>query len=85
MLTVGPERNGIEWYTINADPSVAAVLDAVLLESMHPNVGPRFLSDDDLQNATTEVVETPNGLTERILDPRSFGRGSSTSSRGRMR
>lgn len=72
MLTVGRERNGIKKYTILADPSVAAVLDAALLESMDPKVGPRFLSDDDLQNAATELVETPNGPVERIVDPRSL-------------
>ena len=72
MLTVGRERNGIKRYTINADPSVAAVIDAVLLESMDPNVGPRFLSDDDLARATTELVETSNGVVERVSDPRSL-------------
>jgi hypothetical protein len=51
LLTVGRERNGITRYVIDAAPPLAAVLDAALLDSMDPKVGPRFLSDEDRARA----------------------------------
>jgi hypothetical protein len=69
---VGRERNGIKTYTIHAGPTLSAVLDAALLESMNPSAGPRFISDEDLARATT-VSEVENGESiERIVDPRSI-------------
>jgi hypothetical protein len=83
MVTIGRERNGIKKYTINAAPTMAATLDAVLLDSMDPKVGPRFLSDEDLARATLEIdedlarsmleIEDVDGvLPEKIIDPRSI-------------
>jgi Domain of unknown function (DUF222) len=72
MFTVGRERNGIKKYTINAAPTMAATLDAVLLDSMDPKVGPRFLSEEDLARATVEIEEINGELIERVVDPRSL-------------
>jgi hypothetical protein len=72
MVTIGRERNGIKKYTINAAPTMAATLDAVLLDSMDPKVGPRFLSDEDLARATLEIEDVDGVLTEKIIDPRSI-------------
>jgi Domain of unknown function (DUF222) len=72
MVTVGRERNGIKKYTINAAPTMAATLDAVLLDSMDPNVGPRFLSEEDQARAMTEMVDINGELIEKIIDPRSL-------------
>ena len=73
ILTVGRERNGLKKYTINADPQTSAVLDAVLLDSMDKKVGPRFLSDEDRERATTVVIEDNGELVETLIDPRSLG------------
>jgi len=72
MVTVGRERNGIRKYTINAAPTMAATLDAVLLDSMDPRVGPRFLSDEDLARATIELEQIDGKTIEKIVDPRSL-------------
>lgn len=71
MVTVGRERNGIKNYNIKADPMLAAVLDAVFLESMDEKAGPRFLSEDDRARATRRVELKHGEEVEIILDPRS--------------
>jgi len=73
MVTVGRERNGIKKYTINAAPTMAATLDAVLLDSMDPNVGPRFLSEEDQARAEVELVDINGELVQKIVDPRTLG------------
>jgi hypothetical protein len=73
MLTIGRERNGIKKYTINAAPPLAAVLDAALMDSMDPKVGPRFLSEEDQARAETELVDGNDGVIERVVDPRALG------------
>jgi hypothetical protein len=72
MLTVGRERNGIKRYTINAAPTLSAVLDAALLDSIDPKAQPRFLSEEDRVRAATTVEEIDGTLVEKIVDPRSF-------------
>ena len=71
-IFIGRERNGIKKYTINAAPTLSAVLDAVFLDSMDPKVGPRFLSDEDLARATILIEEKNGDLVETIVDPRSL-------------
>jgi hypothetical protein len=73
MVTIGRERNGIKKYTINAAPTMAATLDAVLLDSMDPKVGPRFLSEEDQARAVTEIVDVNGELFQKIIDPRALG------------
>jgi hypothetical protein len=70
-VRIGPERNGITRYTIDAAPPMAAVLDAALVDSMDPKVGPRFLSDEDRARAAVEIVERDGKQVERLIDPRS--------------
>jgi len=72
MVTVGRERNGITNYNIKADPETSAVLDAIFEDSMDPNVGPRFLSDEDRARGTELVANEDGELVETIVDPRSI-------------
>ena len=72
LFTIGRERNGIRKYTISAALTMAAALDAVLLDSMDPKAAPRFLSDEDLARATIEIEELNGDLVEIIIDPRSL-------------
>jgi hypothetical protein len=69
-IVVGRERNGIKKYTINATPTLAAVLDAALLDSMDPKVPPRFMSDEDRERATIQIVDINGRPTETLHDPR---------------
>ncbi|HEX4399787.1 MAG TPA: DUF222 domain-containing protein [Galbitalea sp.] len=69
---IGRERNGIKDHNIKADPEMSAVLDAIFIDSMDPNVGPRFMSEEDRARGLT-LVEDDNGeLVETIVDPRSI-------------
>jgi hypothetical protein len=72
MLIVGRERNGIKTYTIKADPLMSAALDAVLIDSMDPKAGPRFLSEEDAARAVTLVVDDHGELVETLSDPRTI-------------
>jgi hypothetical protein len=74
MITVGREHNGIKKYIINADPETAALLDATFIESMDPNVGPRFLSDEDRARSLTLVENEDGVVVETIVDPRPIER-----------
>ena len=73
LLSRGRERNGITPFQINAAPPLTAVLDAILLDSLNPAVGPRFLSDEDRARAEVIVEERDGKLIERLVDPRTLG------------
>lgn len=73
LVTIGREYKGLKKYTINAAPTMQATLDAALLDSMNPGVGPRFLSEEDRARATTELVEIDGDMVEWIVDPRTVG------------
>jgi Domain of unknown function (DUF222)/HNH endonuclease len=73
LVTRGRERNGITTFTVKADPVTTAVIDAALLDSMDPKVGPRFLSEQDQARAEVELVDVNGELMEKIVDPRSLG------------
>ena len=71
LLTIGREYKGIKKYTINADPTTAAILDAIFIDSMDKRVGPRFLSEEDQARAITMIEDDGGELVETIVDPRS--------------
>ena len=72
MVIVGREHGGITRYTINAAPTLAALLAAALQDSMDPKAPPRFLSEEELAEATRETIDTGKGSFERIVDPRTL-------------
>jgi hypothetical protein len=72
LVTIGRERNGIKKIVINAVSTMQATVEAALLDSMNPRVGPRFLSEEDQARAITELVEIDGSMVERIVDPRSL-------------
>jgi hypothetical protein len=72
-FTRGRERNGLTHWSVTSDPLTTAVIQAVLTDSMDRKAGPRFLSDEDLAVAATELVDVDGQVIEKILDPRTLG------------
>lgn len=71
-VSISPEHNGIKHYRVDAGPTLSAVLDAVFLDSLDRNAGPRFMSEEDIARGTVITIDADGNLVESVNDLRTI-------------